>query len=89
VALSVMEKWGITDDETATNLSALYNLLREQFQDPDDPWCKETLEWWNECVPVLHSPGSCIFIDCTLAKSSQTPPMTTMGETSGIWRVRQ
>jgi len=30
------------------NLSTLYDLLREQFQDPDDPWCKETLAWWNE-----------------------------------------
>jgi len=48
VALSAMEKWGMVDDNTGMNLSTLYDLLREQFQDPDDPWCKETLEWWNE-----------------------------------------
>ena len=44
VALSAMEKWGMVDDNTGMNLSMLYDLLREQFQDLDDPWCKETLE---------------------------------------------
>lgn len=48
MALSAMEKWGIQDENTATNLSTLYDLLREQFSDPDDPWYKGTLEWWNE-----------------------------------------
>lgn len=48
VALSAMEKWAMVDDNTGMNLSTLYDLLREQFQDPNDPWCKETLEWWNE-----------------------------------------
>ena len=48
IALSAMEKWGIVDHNTGINLSTLYDLLREQFQDPDDPWCKETLRWWNE-----------------------------------------
>jgi hypothetical protein len=43
-----MEKWAIQDDNTGMNLSALYNLLREQFYDTGDPWCKETLKWWNE-----------------------------------------
>lgn len=48
VALSAMEKWSMSDDETGVDLSTLYDLLREQFQDPDDPWCKETLKWWDE-----------------------------------------
>jgi len=48
VALSAMEKWSIADDDTGINLSALYNLLREQFRGPDDPWYKETLKWWDE-----------------------------------------
>ena len=48
-----MEKWGTVDDETGFNLSKLYDLLREQFQDPNDPWCKETLKWWDECVPMF------------------------------------
>jgi len=43
-----MEKWGMVDDNTGMNLSTLYDLLREQFQDPNDPWRKETLKWWNE-----------------------------------------
>jgi hypothetical protein len=43
-----MEKWGIQDENTAINLSMLYNLLREQFGDSNDPWYKETLEWWNK-----------------------------------------
>ena len=28
----------------------LYLLLREQFAHPDDPWCSETLKWWNNRV---------------------------------------
>jgi len=48
VALSAMEHWSMSDDDTGINLSTLYDLLREQFWDPDDSWCKETLEWWNE-----------------------------------------
>ena len=63
-----MEKWGIVDDETGTNLSVLYDLLREQFQDPDDPWCKETLKWWDEYV--LHSL-------VWLSTYSQTAPQTS------------
>jgi hypothetical protein len=56
VALSAMEKWGISDD-TGVNLSTLYDLLREQFQDPDDPWYKETLKWWDKCVLTFTSLG--------------------------------
>jgi len=84
-----MEKWGIMDDETGFNLSTLYDLLREQFQDPDDPWCKETLNWWNKCVSTFPHPGLRPFTDHTIAKSSQMLPMMTTGRKSGIWRVRQ
>lgn len=52
-----MEQWGMIDSDTGTDLSALYDLLREQFQDLEDPWCKETLKWWNECVLI----PSCLF----------------------------
>ena len=48
VTLSAMEKWAMVDDNRGMNLSTLYDPLREQFQHPDDPWCKETLERWNE-----------------------------------------
>jgi len=84
-----MERWGIVDDDTGINLSVLYDLLREQFQYPDDSWCKETLKWWNECVLAFPSVGYRLFIDHTLAKSSQTSLTTTTGKASGIWRVQR
>lgn len=43
-----MEKWGTTFGEV--NLASLYDLLREQFRNPDDPWYKDTIKWWNEYV---------------------------------------
>ena len=88
VALSAMEKWGIVDDETGLNLSTLYDLLREQFQDLDDPWCKETLQWWDEYVSKFPHLGSRLFTDHTIAKFSQILPMMT-GGISGIWKVQQ
>ena len=48
VALSCMEEWRVDDEEV--DLSMMYDLLRELFHDPDDPWVKETLAWWNEYV---------------------------------------
>ena len=48
VALSSMTTWGMKDGEI--DLSLLYDLLRRQLCDPDDPWVKETLQWWNECA---------------------------------------
>jgi hypothetical protein len=48
VALSSMEKWDSRFGDV--NLSSLYDLLREQFRNPEDPWYRETLAWWNECV---------------------------------------
>lgn len=56
-----MEKWAMVDDSTGINLSALYDLLREQFQNPDDPWYKETLKWWNEYVSTPAHPSICQF----------------------------
>jgi hypothetical protein len=53
VALSCMEEWGIRDQEV--DLSLLYDLFREQFQDLDDSWVKETLDWWNACVLAFRS----------------------------------
>jgi len=48
VALSAMLTWGMMDEEV--NLSSMYDLLRQQFQNPNDPWVKETLQWWDRCV---------------------------------------
>jgi len=43
-----MEKWGSMSGDV--NLSSLYDLLREQFHNPEDSWYKDTLKWWNEYV---------------------------------------
>ena len=48
VALSAMLTWGMMDEEV--NLSSMYDVLRQQFQNPDDPWVKETLQWWDGYV---------------------------------------
>lgn len=37
------------------NLSSLYDLLQEQFRNPEDPWYKDTIKWWNEYVQKDHS----------------------------------
>ena len=46
-----MLTWGMTDEEI--DLSLMYDLLRQQLQDPDDPWVKETLKWWDRYLPRL------------------------------------
>ena len=43
-----MLMWGMMDEEV--NLSSMYDVLRQQFQNPDDPWVKETLQWWDGYV---------------------------------------
>lgn len=47
-----MDKWDTRFGDV--NLSSLYDLLREQFRDPEDPWYRDTLKWWNECVTLKH-----------------------------------
>ena len=68
IALSDMVGWGIKDGEV--NLSTLYDLLRQQFRNPDDPWVKETLEWWNRFVGTLVS----TFLPIHTSSSSQIFP---------------
>jgi len=46
MALCCRKVWG--EEWKGVKLTRLYILLREQFAHPDDPWCTETLEWWNE-----------------------------------------
>ena len=43
-----MTEWRISHDEV--DLSLLYDLLRQQLCNPDDPWVKETLRWWDRYV---------------------------------------
>ena len=53
IALSSMTKWATMSGDV--NLSSLYDLLREQFRNPEDPWYKDTIKWWNEYVQKDHS----------------------------------
>jgi len=41
-----MGSWG--EEWKGVKLTCFYILLHEQFSHPDDPWCAETLKWWNE-----------------------------------------
>jgi hypothetical protein len=36
--------------------ACLYFLLREQLAHPEDPWCADTLQWWNDQI-FSASPG--------------------------------
>lgn len=49
ITLSSSETW--SESWKGVKLSRLYSLLREQFIHPEDPWCVETINWWNEFVP--------------------------------------
>jgi hypothetical protein len=42
-----MSQWGSFDN--IFNLQEFYNTIVAMFEtDPQDPWVKATLEWWNE-----------------------------------------
>lgn len=56
MALCCRGEWG--EEWKGIKLPRLYILLREQFAHPDDPWCVETLKWWNEFVLGLVYPTS-------------------------------
>ena len=53
IALSDMITWGMKHEEV--DLSLLYDLLRQQLRDGDDPWVKETLQWWDRYVATFLS----------------------------------
>ncbi|THG93296.1 hypothetical protein EW026_g7907 [Hermanssonia centrifuga] len=42
------DKWALEDG--SYKLEDLFNTIVELFDDPNDPWCIETLEWWNQWV---------------------------------------
>ncbi|KAF8668368.1 hypothetical protein AX14_006190 [Amanita brunnescens Koide BX004] len=53
-ALSLADQW--KTEISGFNLSVLYEQILNLFEDPDDPWAKETLEWWNRKVGIYHEP---------------------------------
>jgi len=52
MALCSRNTWG--EEWKGVKLTRLYILLREQFAHPGDPWCVETLKWWNEFRLFVH-----------------------------------
>ena len=82
-----MVTWGMRDEEV--DLSLLYDLLRQQFRHPDDPWVKETLEWWDRCV-VFRLPAShplTVYLPVKFFRSS--PTETTTPVILGTQRVHR
>ena len=53
MVLCCREKWGET--WKGVKLPRLYILLREQLAYEDDPWCVETIKWWNKCITSIIS----------------------------------
>ena len=43
-----MESWDTIDG--LFDIPAFYYAIIELFEDPEDEWAIETLEWWNMCV---------------------------------------
>jgi len=50
MALCCREAWG--EVWKGVKLPRLYILLREQLAYEDDPWCVETIKWWNKFVTL-------------------------------------
>lgn len=53
MALCCREAWG--EAWKGVKLPRLYILLREQLAYQDDPWCVETIKWWNGFVVLTIS----------------------------------
>ncbi|KAK1234266.1 hypothetical protein PQX77_002534 [Marasmius sp. AFHP31] len=47
-AISSKAIWGVKDGKF--NYEEFFNLIVNLFAQEDDPWVKETLEWWNQQV---------------------------------------
>lgn len=73
--------WG--ESWKGVRLLCLYMLLCEQFTHPEDPWCVETLKWWNE----FHLNFTIHSFACSLhtRKMFSNPPRTNGGSPEPIW----
>jgi len=82
-----MVTWGMTDEEV--DLSSMYDVLRQQFQNTNDPWVRETIQWWDRFVPMLHHQTACSLIAIyPPAKFFRLPPAEVMTPMIlGIWRA--
>ncbi|KAF9789208.1 hypothetical protein BJ322DRAFT_1105075 [Thelephora terrestris] len=55
VALCCSREW--KEEWKGVKFARLYFLLREQLAYPEDPWCADTLQWWNDQI-FGESPGT-------------------------------
>ena len=37
-----------TGDDRSFSYETFFKTIVDLFEDPADPWCKETLEYWNQ-----------------------------------------
>ena len=56
VTLCCSKEW--KEEWKGVKFPCLYVLLHEQFAHSDDPWCAETLKWWNEYALSWSVPSS-------------------------------
>lgn len=84
VALCCSKEW--KEEWKGVKLPRLYVLLREHFTYPDDPWCTETLEWWNRYSPrfTIHLPKAYNFPEKSLVT---LPSLTRRQERCAIHRA--
>ena len=85
--MSSMEKWSLTFGDV--NLSLLYDLLREQFCNPEDPWYRDTLKWWNECVLQARGTLTINRSQTTVAMCSPNLQVSRDHRTEEKWRDSQ
>jgi len=54
--IALRGRGGIVEDGAFEHGVFYQNIVRMFETDPDDPWVKETLAWWNEQVlsPLVH-----------------------------------
>ena len=87
IALCCSKEW--KEEWKGVKLTRLYVLLREYFAYSDDPWCTETLGWWDEFRFNLsstlgtHSPSFRKVFGSSSGSNEDTPEATrdTQGPT--------
>jgi hypothetical protein len=68
-----------TERDGSYNYEDLFDAILRLFEDPDSPWAKETLQWYQEYVSVSHvNHISRYILARSLAMSQLYPPSLTL-----------